>query len=289
MVKELGEIFKTIREEKNFSIRKAVGNVLSKSQLSRFERGENDISAKKLFALLENINVPIEDFAERFHEFNIDPSKKLFNTIGYLEQTGDFTELKKLGEKQLNLFYDDFKLINRLNYLAIKGILATHELGKKLTYEEKRIIIDYLYNILEWQQYELHLFNATISQMDYPNVRFLGKEIFHREYFFKDIPENRDLILRGVRNFAIISIRNNDFETTYAILNWLDENRKDESEFKVRVIQKLILIELYEHTGKIQAAIKELSDIVLIYEKFGNTHSYEQYKKELEELRKQVQ
>ncbi len=55
----LGKIFKEFREARHVSLSQAAEQVYSKSMLSRFENGKNDIAISKLLAILENImNLP---------------------------------------------------------------------------------------------------------------------------------------------------------------------------------------------------------------------------------------
>lgn len=51
----LGETYRKIREEKGISISSLAGAEISKSQISRFELGETEISVFKLLYLLERI------------------------------------------------------------------------------------------------------------------------------------------------------------------------------------------------------------------------------------------
>ena len=58
----LGETYRKIREEKGISISSLAGAEISKSQISRFELGETEISVFKLLYLLERIGVTLEEF-----------------------------------------------------------------------------------------------------------------------------------------------------------------------------------------------------------------------------------
>lgn len=286
MKNKMGLLFKGIRENKNISIRKASDGVVSKSQLSRFERGENDISALKLFNLLDNIEMSLEEFVEMFREFDIDENRKKFNSIGKLEQAGDFDGLKKFYYNEMDLFYNSLKTYHRFNALSIKSVLFEHGIGEGLDYNEKKSITDYLYEIIQWSQYELQLFTLNLSQIDYPIVKKIIREIIQREEFYINIPENFSLVLMIIRNVSVVAVRNKDFETTNLLLNWLENSQDNENDFRIKMVKKTILVEYYEKIGHVNAAISELSDIVFYYEKFGNKYYYDLHLKELNELKK---
>ncbi|WP_235889382.1 helix-turn-helix domain-containing protein, partial [Streptococcus pneumoniae] len=53
----------------NWGLEYAAADSISKSQLSRFERGENEISLSTFFELLSNINVSIENFCNHLEHY----------------------------------------------------------------------------------------------------------------------------------------------------------------------------------------------------------------------------
>ncbi|WP_143804928.1 helix-turn-helix domain-containing protein, partial [Oenococcus oeni] len=57
-----GQTFKELRIAKGVSLSNAAKNVVSKSFLSRFERDQSNIVFDKLYLLLLNINVSVEEF-----------------------------------------------------------------------------------------------------------------------------------------------------------------------------------------------------------------------------------
>ncbi|HEU9825103.1 helix-turn-helix domain-containing protein, partial [Streptococcus pneumoniae] len=53
-MKNYGEAFRYFRKLNGYSLEYAAADSISKSQLSRFERGENEISLSTFFELLSN-------------------------------------------------------------------------------------------------------------------------------------------------------------------------------------------------------------------------------------------
>ena len=56
---EMGALFKKIRLSKKLALKDVAGDYLSISFLSKFERGESEISLSRFFLLLENLDVSI--------------------------------------------------------------------------------------------------------------------------------------------------------------------------------------------------------------------------------------
>lgn len=59
---KMGELFKQIRISKRLTLKDVAGDYLSISFLSKFERGESDISLSRFFQLLEQLDVSVEEF-----------------------------------------------------------------------------------------------------------------------------------------------------------------------------------------------------------------------------------
>ncbi|HGS1147283.1 TPA: helix-turn-helix domain-containing protein [Streptococcus pneumoniae] len=68
-MKNYGEAFRYFRKLNGYSLEYAAADSISKSQLSRFERGENEISLSTFFELLSNINVSIENFCNHLEHY----------------------------------------------------------------------------------------------------------------------------------------------------------------------------------------------------------------------------
>ena len=52
-MKEIGAVFRQIRESRHISLEEATGGEFSRSMLSRFERGENDLTTQRFFQALQ--------------------------------------------------------------------------------------------------------------------------------------------------------------------------------------------------------------------------------------------
>ena len=63
----LGQVFKNLRTNRHISLKQISNEEVSVSQLSRFERGESDLSIGKLLIALENMNVEVSEFIDAVH------------------------------------------------------------------------------------------------------------------------------------------------------------------------------------------------------------------------------
>ena len=61
-MQNLGEVFKELRKSRNVSLQEATGGEFTYSMLSKFERGEADLSSMKLITAVDNIHSDLNEF-----------------------------------------------------------------------------------------------------------------------------------------------------------------------------------------------------------------------------------
>lgn len=134
-----GKLFRELREQKHISLREAAFGILSKSQLSRFELGENDISLSKFLLLLENINFSMAEFLEISDQHENKKNTRSFEEAGLLEQNGKISELLELCKKESLAYQRSEKFAHHLNSIALKAVLCNYGKYKRLSQYELEI------------------------------------------------------------------------------------------------------------------------------------------------------
>lgn len=154
-----GIIFQQYRKNKNLSLVKAAGNIVTPQYLGRFEKGESDISFIILEQLLNRMHVTIEEFIYESktisNSFSI---SEMIDTIDTIIIYKDKALLDKLlknvanPEKNQSLYNNHFIIIlKRIDNLLFQ---ANHHL-------ENEVIFNYLEHTESWGKYEFFL--ATYS------------------------------------------------------------------------------------------------------------------------------
>ncbi len=169
MDKEIGKIFRELRQEKGLSLEKASEGVISISQLSHFERGKGDLTTGKFFALIKNIDVSIDEFSAILTN---DASSLLFEQAGRLEQAGKIDELVKLYENERKIYRKTNERQHQLNAIALKSMLINYGKVKSLTTIEQEILENYFYEIEEWKPSNLRFFAIALTQLDNKSIVF---------------------------------------------------------------------------------------------------------------------
>ena len=100
-MKNFGEIFKKFRESRGLKLKDVAKTGISTSQLSRFEKGETDLTISKFMLILDEINMPIEEFMYAVHDFHRDELNELLSKVRHFVSTRDVESMKKLLYSQM--------------------------------------------------------------------------------------------------------------------------------------------------------------------------------------------
>ena len=95
-MEHLGQVFRFFREARHISLSEATGGEFSKSMLSRFENGQSELSAQKLFSALSAIHTETEEFTVAAGIQNHHSHKELLSKIQDLLQANQLNLLEEL-------------------------------------------------------------------------------------------------------------------------------------------------------------------------------------------------
>ncbi|KGH56105.1 XRE family transcriptional regulator [Oenococcus oeni S25] len=139
-----GQTFKELRIAKGVSLSNAAKNIVSKSFLSRFERDQSNIVFDKLYRLLLNINVSVEEFVyinnqrnNRYQPFHYEDTKD------YVDQQ-IIENSNKLGKYYYQRWINNQIEYDYVNFLKEKSIMEKHHIAK-VSQKEKQFLYNYLF------------------------------------------------------------------------------------------------------------------------------------------------
>ncbi|MEX2803794.1 helix-turn-helix domain-containing protein [Streptococcus sp. H31] len=233
-MKKFGLILKKIRESKGLSLANVAGNNISKSQLSRFENGETDITLDKLLSVLDVLNVSIREFIYMGHGFHRDGLSELIDEMRKYCNRNDSRSLKKLLIHYLENQKDT--LNNKLAVILIKAKLQEIEGINHLEKEDVAFMSDYLFNVDTWGEYELKLFSNTMELFSQSSVTILTKEMVRRSDFYRSLPSHRRLISNMLLNAFSLSVKRNQIVDADYFRQQLHQLFFDETELYERLI-----------------------------------------------------
>ncbi|EHO51786.1 Rgg/GadR/MutR family transcriptional regulator [Lentilactobacillus kisonensis] len=163
-----GKTFKHLRKEKGISIASAAAGVVSKSFLSRFERGLSNISFAKMVDLLVNINVSVTEF------IYLDAVRNGQLPAFHYEETTDYVDNQQLThpDSYRRQYYQTGSDHDYLNYLKAKS-----QARQPLSASQRQFVYDYLFGTETWTHFEGRLFMATLTLFSTDQVFILTKQM----------------------------------------------------------------------------------------------------------------
>lgn len=209
MKSNLGKTLRAIRTGKNRSLTSIADNYLSKSQISRFERGESEISCIRLINILDKLNITLDEFIILYNNDNKNSKKNFIDLVNYIRKLYFKNELEKL--KGLLLDSKDYNL-NQLDKIMIKCIINTIDKSISPSENELLYLTDYLFNVDVWGYYEIILLGNCVYSIQYNSLFLLTKEMINNYIYSSLNKNNKKIVTQLAINCLIISIKNEEFQ-----------------------------------------------------------------------------
>lgn len=163
--KTYGMTFKHIRENKGFTKKEIAEGIVSVQFLTKFEKGESDITVERLNDLLNRIFVSWNEFMIQHSSNNLDEIPYITQQVPNLVYAKNYHELSKLNDF-FEQRYRQTKFEKDLHLsLILKGIYYGI-LNKEVPKEEVDSVKHYLKRVDQWYYYENFLFGSIINLLE---------------------------------------------------------------------------------------------------------------------------
>lgn len=283
-MKNYGEAFRYFRKLNGYSLEYAAADSISKSQLSRFERGENEISLSTFFELLSNINVSIENFCNYLEHYkrselddflvNLSPNFYSLNTKG----------LEEIKNEQQKLFEKSGEKTHKINTIMVQGLLNQIDCNHAVSRDDLNLVYDYLFQKERWEYYEIMLIGNLYHLFEIDYIYMVGQEILERTHYYEKIGKNRNLVVSACLNFWFCCLENSHliyadyFEMKLQKLLKDDTKVFEKSTFKFVEGYKIYLTESKE------SGIKQMDNVIKYFEFIESKSIALYFQKRLNEL-----
>lgn len=267
-MQNLGEVFKELRKSRNVSLQEATGGEFTYSMLSKFERGEADLSSMKLIAALDNIHSDLNEFMYLVRGFS---QKKI---LAFQENLWELYDRE--GIDSLHSLYEEttqkYRLSGEKSYLLqmirIKSLLVFFASEIRATDEELTFLYDYFFTIDIWGNYELELFSTISTLFPLPLYFKYSREMLQKTDLLGSLPSNKVGIDTILINGLFKAIEEKDkLKADYFVFQ-IEKRELPESEAYLKIIYMIAkgyydTIFKVENKGleKIQRGITILQDL----------------------------
>ena len=282
-MKNLGKVFKELRESRNISLRKATGGGFSASLLSRFENGQSEISAPKLITALENIHASMEEFLFLARGFHQDAYSEFRNRIFEAIDPQDLTSLRTLYQREYQqLPFSKDRQQHILNAILIKSYMKTIDETVTLTSEEERVLHDYLFSVEIWGHYELLFFSSCSPLLSVQLFTKYTREMLRKSDFLQGVGKNRNIMHTLLLNAFMVCIEVDDFTNALYFKKQIEKNFFEENETYFRIVYLWAEGLLDSKQGRAEEGQRKMEDAIRIFEMIGCSRSADYYRSAME-------
>ena len=282
-MKNLGKVFKELRESRKISLRKATGGRFSASLLSRFENGQSEISAPKLITALENIHASMEELLFLARGFHQDAYSEFRNRIVEAIDPQDLTSLRTLYQREYQqLPFSKDKQEHILNAILIKSYMKAIDETVTLTSEEERVLHDYLFFVEIWGLYELSFFSSCSPLLSVQLLTKYTREMLRKSDFLQGVGKNRNMMYTLLLNAFMACIEIDDFTNALYFKKQIEKNFFEENETYFRIVYLWAEDLLDSKQGRVEEGRKKMEDAVRIFEIIGCSKSADYYRSVIE-------
>lgn len=282
-MKNLGKVFKELRESRKISLRKATGDDLSASLLSRFENGKSEISAQKLFVALENIHANVEELLFLARGFHQDAYSEFRNRIFEAIDPQDLTSLRTLYQREYQqLPFSKDRQQHILNAILIKSYMKAIDETVTLTSEEERVLHDYLFSVEIWGHYELLFFSSCSPLLSVQLLTKYTREMLRKSDFLQGVGKNLNIMHTLLLNAFMACIEVDDLTNALYFKKQIEKNFFEENETYFRIVYLWAEGLLDSKQGRTEEGQRKMEDAVRIFEVIGCSKSADYYRNVIE-------
>ncbi|AGY82965.1 helix-turn-helix domain-containing protein [Carnobacterium inhibens] len=220
-MENIGTIIFSLREDKDLSLENLASGVLSKSQLSKVERGLSDISATKFLKLLDKLHITFSEFNLLYKDISTSPENIYLLKMTQALISGNLNQANLIESDVWKFHTENSSIYAKLNYIMIKAMRLQIE-DKKLDRDSLAFLIDYLFKVSNWTRYELILYGNTMTSIPLESINLLTKEISYKTTLYKKI--NLSIIINLLFNTVILNLEAKNYTQVDYFIRTLSSN-----------------------------------------------------------------
>ena len=214
MKSKLGITLRKVRKGKQISLCSVADEHLSKSQISRFERGESEISCIRLINILDKLHITLDEFLV-LHDEDYTNTELFANLVQYIRKQYSSQNIKNIAAL---LSDSSHYTLNSFEKTMIKSILHTMDSSIIPSNKELLQLTDYLFKVEKWGYYEITLLGNCVRTINYNSYFLLTKEMLNN-YIYSSLNKiNKRIVTQLAINCLILSVDKEEFSNcTYLI------------------------------------------------------------------------
>lgn len=264
MKSKLGATLRKVRKGKQISLCSVADEYLSKSQISRFERGESEISCIRLINILDKLHITLDEFLI-LHDQDYTKTESFANLVQYIR--------KQYSSQNINnivcLLSDTSNYtLNSFEKTMVKSILHTMDSTIIPSDEELLQLTDYLFKVEKWGYYEIILLGNCVRTINYTSYFLLTKEMVNNYIYSSLNKTNKRIVTQLAINCLILSIDKKKFSNCLYLISKIKILLDDELNFYEQTVF-LYATGYFEFKRHSSSGIKKMKQAIEVLDILG--------------------
>lgn len=259
MKSKLGVTLRKVRKGKQISLCSVADEHLSKSQISRFERGESEISCIRLINILDKLHVTLDEFLI-LHDDDYTNSESFANLVQYIRKQYSSQSIDNIA----CLLSDTTNYtLDPLEKTMVKSILHTMDSRIIPSDEELLQLTDYLFKVEKWGYYEIIIFGNCARTINYNSYFLLTKELL-KNYIYSSLNKtNKRMVTQLAINCLILSIDEEKFSNCSYLISEIKTLLDNEFNFYEQTVF-LYATGYYEFRRQLSSGIEKMKQAIQV-------------------------
>ncbi|RJP10709.1 helix-turn-helix domain-containing protein [Streptococcus pseudopneumoniae] len=259
MKSKLGITLRKIRKGKKISLSSIADSNLSKSQISRFERGESEISCIRLINILDKLHVTLDEFLI-LHDDDYTNSESFANLVQYIRKQYSSQSIDNIA----CLLSDTTNYtLDPLEKTMVKSILHTMDSRIIPSDEELLQLTDYLFKVEKWGYYEIIIFGNCARTINYNSYFLLTKEMLNNYIYSSLNKTNKQIVSQLAINCFILSIDKEEFSNCSYLISKIKTLLDNELNFYEQTVF-LYATGYYEFKRQLSSGIEKMKQAIQV-------------------------
>lgn len=279
MKSKLGKTLRKIRKSKQVSINSIADEHLSKSQISRFERGESEISCIRLINILDKLHITLDEFLI-LHDSDNKKKVSFAQLVHYIRK--EYSQQNVNNIKSL-LNGSTTHHLNSFEQTMVKSIIFTLDENVSPSESDLEDLTDYLFKVENWGYYEIILLANCIRTIQYNTAFLLTKEML-KNYIYSTLNKtNKRLVTQLAINCLIVSIDKKIFQNCTFLIEEIRKLLKNELNYYEQTVF-LYATGYFEFEMKNQSGVEKMQQALKVFGILGEDSIKSQYQKHYNKL-----
>ncbi|CAM3299099.1 helix-turn-helix domain-containing protein [Streptococcus dysgalactiae] len=264
MKSNLGKTLRKIRQGKQISLCSVADEYLSKSQISRFERGESEISCIRLINILDKLYITLDEFLI-LHDEDYTNSETFANLVQYIRKHYLAQNINNIA---CLLSDTSIYTLNSFEKTMVKSILHTMDSNVIPSDEELLQLTDYLFKVEKWGYYEIILLGNCVRTINYNSYFLLTKEMLNNYIYSSLNKTNKRIVTQLAINCLILSIDKEKFSNCSYLIDEIKALLDNELNFYEQTVF-LYATGYYEFKQQSDTGIEKMKQAIQVLDILG--------------------